>query len=71
MPQKNGNKHHSGFSILVGCLHRTIILFSLFIGLFQRDKLHFSPQNAPQYPTKWLYNYPKTMHTRLEVIFFL
>ena len=31
---ENSNKHKNGFSILIGCLHRTIILCSLFIGLF-------------------------------------
>ena len=33
-------------SILVGCLDRTIIWFSFFIGLFQRAKIHFSPPNS-------------------------
>lgn len=44
MPQENGNKHHSGFSILIGCLHRTIILCSLFIGFY------FSGQKEILYP---------------------
>ena len=35
------NKHYNGSSILIGCLHRTNIRFSLFIGLFQRTKIHF------------------------------
>ena len=59
---ENVNKLWNGFSIniLIGCLDRTIIWFSFFIGLFQRAKihlarqiLHFSPQNALQCPTKW------------------
>ena len=39
---ENVNKLCNGFSILIGCLDRTIILFSLFIGLFQRAKIHFT-----------------------------
>ena len=35
---ENVNKHCNGFSILIGCLHRRIIWFSLFIGSFQRVK---------------------------------
>ena len=30
----------------------TIIWFSLFIGLFQRAKMHFSPPNSPFWPVK-------------------
>ena len=53
----NINKHCNPFSILIGCLHRAIILFSLFIGFFQRAEIHFSPpnfrqQSAPQCPTE-------------------
>ena len=33
---ENVNKLWNGFSILIGCLDRTIIWFSFFIGLFQR-----------------------------------
>ena len=32
---ENVNKLWNGFSILIGCLDRTIIWFSFFIGLFQ------------------------------------
>ena len=42
--RENVNKLWNGFSILIGCLDRTIIWFSFFIGLFQRAKIHFSPQ---------------------------
>ena len=35
---ENVNKLWNGFSILIGCLDRTIIWFSFFIGLFQRAK---------------------------------
>ena len=41
-----------GFSILIGCLHRTIVWFSLFFGLFQRVKiLHKMNHNARQSDT--------------------
>ena len=49
---ENVNKHCNGFSILIGCLHLTIIRFSLFIGLFQRAKIHLNPPNSPFYPVK-------------------
>ena len=42
----------NGFPILIGYLHRTSIWFSLFIGLFQRAKIHFSPPNSPFWPVK-------------------
>ena len=42
----NVNKLWNGFSSLIGCLDRTIIWFSLFIGLFQRAKIHFSLPNS-------------------------
>ena len=45
--EKNVNKLWNGFSIFIGCLNRTIIWLSLFIGLFQRAKIHFSPPNSP------------------------
>ena len=44
---ENVNKLWNGFSILIGCLDRTIIWFSFFIGLFQRAKIYFSPPNSP------------------------
>ena len=44
---ENVNKLWNGFSILIGCLDRTIIWFSFFIGLFQRAKTHFSLPNSP------------------------
>ena len=37
---ENVNKLWNGFSILIGCLDRTIIWFSFFIGLFQRAKMY-------------------------------
>ena len=40
------SKLWNGFSILIGCIDHTIIWFSLFIGLFQRAKIHFSPPNS-------------------------
>ena len=41
-----------GLSILIGCLHRTIVWFSLFIGLFQRVKiLHKIHHNVRQSDT--------------------
>ena len=42
----NVNKLWNGFSSLIGCLDRMIIWFSLFIGLFQGAKIHFSPPNS-------------------------
>jgi len=42
----NVNKLWNGFSSLIGCLDRTIIWFSLFIGLFQRAKIHCSLPNS-------------------------
>ena len=41
---------YGGFSFLIGCLHRTIVWFSLFTGLFPeaRQILYFSPRNVPQ-----------------------
>ena len=57
---ENVNKLWNGFSILIGCLDRTIFdshfLLVYFSGLkyiLARQILHFSPQNAPQCPTKW------------------
>ena len=50
---KTAKKHCNGFSILIGCLHRTIIWLSLFIGLFQRAYIQFSQLDSPKYPTKW------------------
>ena len=44
---ENVNKLWNGFSILIGCLDRTIIWFSFFIGLFERAKIYFSPPNSP------------------------
>jgi len=44
---ENIKKLWNGFSILIGCLDRTIIWFSFFIGLFQWAKIHFSPPNSP------------------------
>ena len=49
---ENVNKLWNGFSILIGCLDRTIIWFSFFIGLFQQAKIHFSPPNSSFYPAK-------------------
>ena len=48
----NVNKLWNGFSILIGWLDRTIIWFSLFIGLFQRAKIHFSPPKCATMPDK-------------------
>jgi len=42
----------NGFSILITCLHHTIVSFSFFIDLFQRAKIHFSPPNSPFQPAK-------------------
>ena len=51
---ENVNKHCNGFSIMIGCLHRTIIWFSLFIGLFYPQPNHFSRKKKElQCPTKW------------------
>ena len=42
----------NGFSILIGYLHRTIVWFSLFIGLFQRvNILHKMHHKARQSDT--------------------
>ena len=49
---ENVNKLWNGFSILIGCLDRTIIWFSFFIGFFQRAKIHYSPPNSPFWPAK-------------------
>ena len=60
----NGDKHWNGFPVLIGCLPSALLfthhsvylhigcLFSLFIGLFQRGKIHFSPPNSPVEPAK-------------------
>ena len=39
---ENVNKLWNGFSILIGCLDRTIIWFSVIIGLFQRPKIYYA-----------------------------
>ena len=36
----------NGFLIFIGFLNRTIIWFTLFIGLFQQAKMHFSPPSS-------------------------
>ena len=53
---ENVNKLWNGFSILIGCLDRTIIWFSFFIGLFQRAKIYFSPPNSPALACKMRHN---------------
>ena len=49
----NVNKLCNGVSILMAAyIVRLFDSHALFIGLFQRAKIHFSPPNSPVYPVK-------------------
>ena len=61
---ENVNKLWNGLSILIGCIDRAIIWFSLFIGLFQWAKIHFSPPNSSFEPVKCT-----TMPDKVIIIF--
>ena len=59
-----------GFSILIGCFLRTITLFSLFIGLFQRAKCSLARQmrhNARQSDNKNFYPAFKSLPSAVSI----
>ena len=67
--RENVNKLWNGFSILIGCLDRTIIWLSLLIGLFRRARIHFSPPKSPFKPAKCATMPDKVIVIHIEVAF--